>query len=153
MRLFSNGKLRRCGSCSEKVFEPQYKYNELSTRVTCASRTGFYIHGDVLNCINTVCYVFRPAGSCTNSVPYVLDQSKLHEHNPSCALSSIALLKHHYYVFNAAVPYINTTIYVLSFAVVANLSQVVGSTDAILDMFNPAVSCLNTVCSQELRDP
>jgi hypothetical protein len=36
VRLFSNGKLRRCGSCSEEVFEVQYKYTELSTRMICA---------------------------------------------------------------------------------------------------------------------
>ena len=73
MRLFSIGKLRRCSSCSEEVFELQYKYTDLSIRMICASRAGLYIHGDVLNCINTVCNVFRPAESCTNSIPYVLD--------------------------------------------------------------------------------
>jgi len=71
--LFSNGKLRRCGSCAEEVFELQYKYNELSIRTICASVAAFYIRGGVLNCINTVCNVVRPAGSCTNSVPYVLE--------------------------------------------------------------------------------
>jgi len=69
--LFIIGKIRRCSSCSEGVFELQYKYTELSVRMICASIAAFYIHGDVLNCINTVCNVFRPAGSCTNSVPYV----------------------------------------------------------------------------------
>ena len=70
--LFRTGKLR-CGSCSEEVSELQYKYTELSVRKICASVTAFYIHDDVLNCINTVCNVFRPEGSCANSVPYVLD--------------------------------------------------------------------------------
>jgi hypothetical protein len=71
--LFSNGKLRRSGSCSEEVSELQYKYIELSIRMIFASIAAFYIHIDVLNCIKTVCNVFRPAGSCTVSVHYVLD--------------------------------------------------------------------------------
>jgi hypothetical protein len=73
VRLFCIGNFRRCGSCSEEVFELQYKYIELSIQMICASEAGLYIHGDVLKCINTVRYVFRPAWSCTNSVPYVLD--------------------------------------------------------------------------------
>jgi hypothetical protein len=72
--LFSNAKLRSCGRCSEEVFELQYKYNELYTRMIFASTAAFYIHGDVLNSTNTVCNAFRPAGSCTDSLLYVLDQ-------------------------------------------------------------------------------
>lgn len=71
--LFRNEKVRRRGSCSEEVFELQYKYIELFTQMFCASMAAFYIHGDVLNCKNTVCYMFRPAGSCTYSVLYELD--------------------------------------------------------------------------------
>ena len=73
--LFSNGKLRRCGRCSEEVFELQYKCIELSTRMIFASVVAFCIHGDVLSCTNTVCNVFRPSGSCTHSLPYVLHQT------------------------------------------------------------------------------